>query len=235
MRRTALLAALAAACPARAAGPRERPPIVHGQSRALDLDKPVASFDATSRPLRQAVLRLIGDGLTAGLAVEAGAEPAVTLHLKGATRRQILDMLMVQATGYAWSASTGVVDVGPVSVSTSSPLAALDMTLSSFSCAGVAVPIAVRQLRARASAEGLPVERTMMPTAKQLEMLASHTPPEAAVAVSLASPTLRGALNAIVAADPPAWWLALPLPDGTLALLADVSHEHPVHTKRRER
>ncbi|MDE2293137.1 MAG: hypothetical protein KGL53_13735 [Elusimicrobia bacterium] len=185
------------------------------------LDRPLPSFSVTKAPLRQAVMGLIAKGMTAGVAVDPDTEPSVTVHLKATTRRKVLDALLAQSPGYAWSVSSGVVVVEPVSVSTSSPLAALGRKVSRFSVSGAAVPVAVRVLRAQAYKDGLPVQGMLMPSARQLKLLSSRTPPEDMVSVSLASVTLRDALDAVVRARPPSWWLAMPLRDGHLALMAD--------------
>jgi len=157
-------------------------------------------------------------------------QPKLNLALGSTTVRGVLDALMAADTSYYWVADGFVINLIPrVHHPNFDVVTLLEQRLNKFKVTQEYMDDAVSELVTQAIAQG--ARGLVGPSKTSPDMQAEQRGliPQSGIkiSISLRNKTVRECLNAIVAADPPAYWIAQPtVPFGYVRINALASHGH---------
>lgn len=154
----------------------------------------------------------------------------ISLSMSSVTVREALDTLVKADGSYSWVADGDVVNFVPKKRNKKfmDPVKILNQVIPVYEVEGVDISDAIQELRKQAAAQGV----TGLPPLK--DWGAARDPAwemEGVFGLKLKNKTVRECLNAIVAADSPAYWLAIPFPDYVF-IGAAPSHIHTGHLRK---
>lgn len=156
----------------------------------------------------------------------------ISLSMSSVTVREALDALVKADGSYFWVGDGDVVNFIPKKRNKKfmDPVKTLDQVIPVFDVEKVDIPDAVQQLKIQAAAQGI---KGLSPP--QENWHSTEDPAwerEGIFSLKLRNKTVRECLNAIIAADVPAYWRAMPLKDYVF-IGAVPAHMHTEHLRKK--
>lgn len=209
----------------------------HGEVYRLDLDRKVDRYEVKDAAMIGVLQNLVVHGVSVGAEVAEYRGLKVSLSLRNVSLKEVLDGLVAKLPGYEWKSASGIVTIYPSARQREvTALRLLDQTIPSFSSTGLGVKDSVAFLAQVARSHGISAAPGVGVSSAPWVDAASRTPADAKLGISIdRKVTLRDALSRIASADPPAWWIAFPMPDGRLALTGDSGHTHHEESEQDQR
>lgn len=154
----------------------------------------------------------------------------ISLSMSSVTVREALNALVKADGSYSWAADGDVVNFIPKKRNKKliDVVKTLNQIIPLYEVEGVDISDAIQELRKQAAAQGI----TGLPLLK--DWGAARDPAwemEGIFDLKLKNKTVRECLNAIVAADSPAYWIAIPFPDYVF-IGAAPTHTHTGHLRK---
>lgn len=198
----------------------------------VNLDRKVPDFTVTKQDLVRVAGYLSAVGIPIGLELER-QPPAISLSLRNASVREILNDVVTKAPGFRWVASTGVIHIEPIETKDSSPLRTLNLKVSGFTQNDHGVPTTIALLSVFAAQNGIPIVPSHIGSSVTLHVDADALPEDARVSVSVEQPTtVREVLDRIILQDAPAYWVSFPNRSGKVVIFGGVAHGHKRPARR---
>ena len=201
----------------------------HGQPYHVDINQVIDSFKIKDQHIAHA-LHLLGlNDVAVGAEILDINSSKISVELRNATVKQILDNIVSQLPGYRWEKTDKVIHIFPSEVArTKSVLRFLDEKMSVFHSSGLNVTETISYLNQQAHDQGIPIALDFHRSSSSWEDSADRTPLDEKITINVSTPTrLRDLLDIIVGIDPPAIWHALPMPgNGQLGFAGGTFHAH---------
>lgn len=209
----------------------------HGETYKLDLNRRVDRYEVKDAAMIGVLQNLVVHGVSVGAEVADYRGLKVSLSLRNSSLREVLDVLVAKLPGYEWKFANGIVKIYPSARQReTTALRLLDQTIPSFSSTGLGVTDTVAFLAQVARSHGISAAPGVGVSSAAWADAADRTPVDAKLDINIDhTVTLREALNGVVIADPPAFWVAFPMPDGRLALTGDTGHSHQEESSRNKK
>lgn len=157
----------------------------------------------------------------------------ISLSMSSVTVREAIGALVKADGSYTWVSDGDVVNLMPKKRNEKymDPVRTLNQVIPAFNVEKVDIPGAVQELMKQASAQGVkglpPPQENWRPFAQD-----PAWEREGIFSLKLKNKTVRECLNAIIAADPPAYWKAYPLKD-FVSIGAVPAHIHTGHLRKQ--
>jgi hypothetical protein len=209
----------------------------HGERYELNLAKKVERYDVNNADMLGVLQNLVVHGVSVSAEVADPPGLKISFSMRDASLREILDALVEKFPGYEWKAHGGIVRIfSSASARKENSFRLLNEKIPSFSSDGLGTTGTIGYLGQEARKHGISastgVDRSSASWAESAEL----TPVDAKLTINIDRKTsLREILNKIIAADPPSYWVAYPMPDGKLAFFGGSGHTHREESPRNKK